>query len=135
MRAKRSRVGVTLIELVVVIALIGIMAGVVAPNLVSRDRRAADQSAVDCLDGVVRFARARAIDRGGRVDLVIDPATNRFWLDLADTSGAIDLPEGATLVSPARRVHVHIEPTGEAYIDEPLFVRQGETIGAVHVDP
>ena len=134
MTARRGRIGATVIEMVVVIALIGIMASVVAPSVVSSDQRTTGQSAVDRVDALIRFARATAIDHARRVTLVIDPATSQFWLDLPDTAGVLTLAEGVTLVSRARRVHIQIEPTGEAAISDALFVRQGESTVGVHVD-
>ena len=134
MTMQRGRRGVTVIEMVVVIALMGIMAGVVVPSIVSPERRITSQSAVDRVEALLRFARATAIGRARRVNLVIDPASNRFWLDLPDTAGELALPEGATLVSRARRVHIQLEPTGEAAMSDALFVRQGESTTAVRAD-
>jgi prepilin-type N-terminal cleavage/methylation domain-containing protein len=134
MTVRRGRSGVTVIEMVVVIALIGIMASVVAPSVLSSDQRTTGQAAVDRVDALVRFARATAIDHARRVTLIIDPATSQFWLDLPDTAGVLALPEGVTLVSRARRVHIQVEPTGEAATSDVLFVRQGESNISARVD-
>jgi prepilin-type N-terminal cleavage/methylation domain-containing protein len=134
MTIRRDRTGVTLIEMVVVMALIGIMAGVVAPSIVSPERGMTSESALDRVEALLRFAKATAIDRARRVNLVIDPATSRFWLDLPDTAGDLALPEGATLLSSARRVHIQLEPTGKAAMSDALFVRQGESTTAVRAD-
>jgi len=134
MTIRRSRSGVTVIEMVVVMALIGIMAGVVAPSILSPERRITNESALDRVDALLRFARATAIERARRVNLVIDPATSRFWLDLPDTAGDLALPEGATLLSRARRVHIQFEPTGEAAMSDALFVQQGESTTGVRAD-
>ena len=134
MTIRRDRTGVTLIEMVVVMALIGIMAGVVAPSIVSPERGMTSESALDRVEALLRFAKATAIDRARRVNLVIDPATSRFWLDLPDTAGDLGLPEGATLLSSARRVHIQLEPTGEAAMSDALFVRQGESTTGVRAD-
>ena len=119
-------------ELVVVVALVGVMAGVVAPSIVSLDRPPAAQSAIDHIDGLVRLGRTTAIERAQRVELTIDPLSARFWFDVPDTSATIALPEGAVLAASTKRVHVQFEPNGAASIDAPLFVRLGEaTLGVV----
>ena len=134
MTMQRGRMGVTVIEMVVVIALMGIMASVVVPSIVSPERRITSQSAIDRVEALLRFARAAAIGRARRVNLVIDPASNRFWLDLPDTAGELALPDGAALISRARRVHIQLEPTGETAMSDALFVRQGESTTAVRAD-
>jgi Tfp pilus assembly protein FimT len=63
----------TVIELVVVLALIGITASVVAPGLVSLDRPEAAQTTADRIDALIRLGRAAAIERAQRVELTIDP--------------------------------------------------------------
>ena len=127
MRPRRRQHGVTAIELVVVLALVGIMASVVAPSLVSLDRPEAAPTTVDRINALIRFGRTAAIERAHRVELTIDPATGRFWFDIPDSTGTIGLSDGSTLVSRAKRVHVHFEPDGNASIDDALFVRQGAT--------
>ena len=134
MKRRPGRPGMTVIELVVVLALIGIMASVVAPGLVSLDRSEAARTTVDRIDALIRLGRTAAIERAQRVELTIDPATGRFWFDVPDSSGAIALPEGSTLVSRAKRVHVRFEPNGDASIDDALFVRHGQTTVGVVVD-
>ena len=126
MRTHRQRSGVTVIELVVVVALIGIMAGAVAPSFGSLDRRPEDRSVTERIDALVRFGRNVAVERAESVEITIDPRTNRFWVDPPDTTGILDVPDGTTLISRQARVHVHIEPNGEATIDERLFVGQGD---------
>jgi prepilin-type N-terminal cleavage/methylation domain-containing protein len=131
---RRRRGGLTVIEMVVVIALIGIMAGVVAPSIVSSPGTMTSESAVDRVDGLLQVAREKAIDRARRVNVVIDPATGQFWLDFPETTGVIALPEGETLLSPSRRVHIQFEPTGETSAHDALFVRRGDTTIGVRFD-
>ncbi len=125
----------TVVELVVVIALIGIMASVVVPNLAALDHRTADESAADGIEALIRFGRNTAIERAESVNLTIDPANGRFWLDHPDSSGLIALPAGATMISRAKRVHVHIQLNGETSIDEAVFVRLGDNTTRVVVAP
>jgi prepilin-type N-terminal cleavage/methylation domain-containing protein len=121
----------TLIELVVVIALIGIMAGVAAPNLASFDQRYNDRSGSALVDDLLRFGRKLAVDRGAPVDLTLDPETGRYWIDPPDSSAVLSLPEGVTLVSSAARVHVRFDPNGEMGADAELAIRRGETTSAI----
>ena len=127
----RSRRGVTLIELVVVIALMAIIAGVVTPAFRAASP-ASDVSATAQLSAVVRAARARAIERATVVTLTVDPTTGRFWIDHPDTSGTITLSAQATL-SGADRVHFRFRPTGEVAAD-PLAVTESGVSRAVRVN-
>lgn len=113
----------TVIELVVVVALLGVMAGLVASSFASFDRRPADTRATQAIDAFIRRGRSTAIERATVVSITIDPAGKRFWLEPPDTTAVLTLPNDATLVSRARRVHIRIEPDGEVAIDEALFVR------------
>jgi Tfp pilus assembly protein FimT len=118
----------TVIELVVVIALIGVMAGVVVPSVASLDRRSGDHRATDQIDALVRRARTIAVERATAVTVTLDPATNRFWLDPPESTAVLALPQGTSLISRAKRVHIRVASDGEASIDEALFVqREGAT--------
>ncbi len=127
----RARRGVTLIELVVVIALMSIIAGVTVPALSSLDRR--EPTAVDIVSTLLRETRATAIEQGRSVVLTIDPATARYWLDVPDTTGVLALPGGATLMAPTPRVHVRFAATGEVDA-EPFFVREHDLATPVVFD-
>lgn len=127
------RRGFTVIELVVVVALVGIMLGVVAPSFASLDRRMTERDATRPIDALVGLAKASAVERAIRVIITIDPTARRFWLEPPDTTGLIVLPEDASLISRAKRVHIRIEPNGEASIDGALFVQRGETTTPVVV--
>ena len=134
MRAFAHRRGMTVIELVVVIALVGIMTGVVIPSVVSLDRRPNGESALDRIQALIRVGRSIAIERAMVVRITIDPAMKRFWLEPPDTTALLSLPDNATLVSTARRVHIRIEPNGETTIDQALFIRDGEKTISVATD-
>ena len=131
-RASKRR-GFTVIELVVVVVLVGIMVAVVAPSFASLDQRAAERDATDRIDALVHLAKASAVDHATAVTVTIDPVTRRFWLEPPDTSGILVLPADASLFSHGKRVHIRIEPNGEASIDEALFVRRGDTTTLVVV--
>ena len=125
-----ARHGVTLIELVVVLALMGIIAGVVTPAF--RSATASDDSTVAQLGAVVRAARARSIERAAVVTLTIDPATGRFWIDHPDTTGAIVMSAQSSLTG-ADRVHFRFRPTGEVAAD-PLSITEAGVVRAVRAD-
>jgi len=128
----QARRGVTLIELVVVMALIAIIAGVTAPALTALDRR--DANATEVVVGLLRKARATAIERGVAVTMTIDPSAARYWLDVPDTTDVIVLPAGASLTASSARVHVRFAPDGGVAAD-PLFVRQGDRAIPITFDP
>lgn len=133
---KWSRIphGMTVIELVVVVALVGIIAGVVAPSFASFDRRATTRSGAETLDALLRLGRRTAVERATAVNITIDPVSKRFWLDPPESTAVLTLPDNAALVSRAQRVHVRIEPNGTATIDEPLFVRDANTTLPITID-
>lgn len=121
----------TVIELVVVIALIGIMAGAAAPSLASFDQRVPNHADSALVGELLRFGRRLAVERGAPVELTLDPESGRYWIDSSDSSAVLSLPEGTRLVSRSRRIHLHFDPTGETDIDAELLIRRGETITAI----
>jgi prepilin-type N-terminal cleavage/methylation domain-containing protein len=60
----RTRNGYTLIELLIVVAIIGLFVGIVAPAWVTMQRRAALRNASGQLRGIFNLARSRAAMRG-----------------------------------------------------------------------
>jgi Tfp pilus assembly protein FimT len=125
----------TLIELVVVIALMAIIAGVSAPALASLDRPR-NTSGLDAVVTLLRRSRAAAIQRGTVVTVTIDPANARYWVDPPDTATAVlILPPQATLSARSPRVHFRFTPDGQSVTDEPLFVHQGTSGTSVVLEP
>lgn len=131
MSARQARRGMTVIELVVVIAMIGIMAGVAAPSLASFDQRFTDRPDSALVDDLLRFGRKLAVERGAPVELTLDPESGRYWIDPPDSSDVLPLPESVTLVSRAGRIHVQFDPNGEISADGELVIRHGETAAAI----
>jgi Tfp pilus assembly protein FimT len=117
----------TLIELLVVISLMAIVAGAVAPALASLDRRST-QTGLDAVNQLLQRSRSTAIDRASAVNLTIDPATARYWVDPPDTSDVLPLPAGASLSATAQRVHFRFAANGEATSDVALFVRDASRV-------
>lgn len=72
-----TKQGMTLVELVVIITLVGIMAFAMAPRF-NAYRKIELRSAVKELAADVRFAQSRAIATRVRHGLVFDPGTERY---------------------------------------------------------
>jgi prepilin-type N-terminal cleavage/methylation domain-containing protein len=125
-----TRRGTTLIELVVVIALMAIIAGVSAPALASLDRKT-QTSGLDALVSLLTRSRATAVQRATVVTVTIDPATSRYWVDPPDTVALLNVSMSAD----APRVHFRFTPDGQTVADEPLFVRDGQSTSAVLIEP
>jgi prepilin-type N-terminal cleavage/methylation domain-containing protein len=126
-----NRRGVTLIELVVVIMLMAIVAGVAAPAFTSFDRRT--PTGVDAVVDLIRHARLTAVEQGRAVTLTIDPATARYWLDAPDTTDVLALPQGVTLSAMQPRVHLRFAPTGGVDAD-PILVHEQNAVTPIVLD-
>lgn len=85
------RAGFTLLELMVVLAIAGVLIGLASPEMSGMIRRQRLDSAVADLYGAIDLARSQAIARGVRVQLVpLEPAgTNwsRGWVVFVDANG------------------------------------------------
>lgn len=72
MKSHSERRAFTLVELLVVAAIVGILAGTIAPSLVSAARRAGIDGAARQATNVLSFARVAAVARGVPVDVTFD---------------------------------------------------------------
>jgi len=117
----RTRPGMTMIELVVVIALMAIIAGVSAPALASLGQPR-NVSGLEVVTTLLRHCRATAIQHAHVVNVTIEPTTARYWVDLPDTTAILSLPQQVTLSARSPRVHFRFAPDGQTITDEPLFV-------------
>ena len=79
------RRGFTLLEIIIVLALLAVVAAMGAPKLSAALRRRATQTGIDQFATAHSLARATAIRYGRVAQLHIDPSTTRFWVDV-DTS-------------------------------------------------
>lgn len=107
MNARRLSSGATLAELVLLLALLGMLLGVSYGPLVSGLDRLQARSARDVLAAAVARTRSLAVAHGGAV-LVIEPPDGRFWVESV---------LGDTLVAPLylrERYGVRIEVDGVA---------------------
>ncbi|HJP58924.1 MAG TPA: GspH/FimT family pseudopilin [Gemmatimonadaceae bacterium] len=85
MSIQDRRRGFTLLEVIIVLALLAVVAAMGAPRLSAALRRRTTQTAVDQLATAQSLARATAIRYGRVAQLHIDASTKRFWVDV-DTS-------------------------------------------------
>ena len=85
MRTQDRRRGFTLLEVIIVLALLAVVAATGVPKLSAALRRRTTQTAVDQFATAHSLARATAVRYGRVAQLHIDPSTTRFWVDV-DTS-------------------------------------------------
>ena len=88
-RPVREEHGFTLLELTVVLALIALMMGLVAPNFYGSWLRERDRAAVRQLMTTMRTARSLAATRHQRVRVFIDLARGRYQLEGAPQSVSV----------------------------------------------
>lgn len=130
---RAARAGFTLVEMVVVLAILGVVAGVTVPAL--RDRRAADPLAQGASETAAMLARSRqtAVERATTIRVSLDPATRRFRVRalgvlVASDSIAVDslaLPAGVAIDDAGGRRTITFAPTGEARGDTITLRWQG----------
>ena len=85
------RAGFTLIELVLVLAILAMMAAFIAPALAKSSRqRAMDQEALRLL-AIVDFARNEAVSQGVAMAVYIDTTTQTFGMEPASESSGLDV--------------------------------------------
>ena len=86
-RRSHSRRGFTLIELILVMAVLCIVVGLAAPSLTGfgRGRRATDAAAQ--IVSLARWARSQAITQGVVYRLNLNPAEGSYWLTVQQPDG------------------------------------------------
>jgi prepilin-type N-terminal cleavage/methylation domain-containing protein len=108
--APKKSAGFTLLELVLVMLILTILVGLVAPSLrgFATGRKTTDAAAQ--LVAVARWARTQAITESTTYHLNLDPAAGTYWVTVLDVAGADQriqtslgqiyrVPEGVTLES------------------------------------
>jgi prepilin-type N-terminal cleavage/methylation domain-containing protein len=102
------RRGFSLVELVVVMALLGITAALAAPALMSALDRDESHASVRAARTLLEDSRSLALQRGIRVDVVVDSVDGKYWVMAAGDSvmtGEISLTNGARLELKRARAH------------------------------
>lgn len=100
--------GFTLLEILVVIAIIGILAGIAAPAIVGNIRRANLAEAAATV--YAELYRARSTAQRKSVDQPVS------WTATSLSAGAgrsVDLPNGARIVTPSATGYTYTAPYGE----------------------
>jgi prepilin-type N-terminal cleavage/methylation domain-containing protein len=82
---KTRRSGFTLLEVIIVMFLAAVVAGMGAPRLSAALRRRTTSIAADQFTAAHSLAKATAVRYGRGSELHLDPAAKRIWVD-ADTS-------------------------------------------------
>ena len=88
-----SRAGFTLLELVLIVSLVSVLAGVTFPRIADVQTRFAVGGAVTAFMSAHSMARATAIRQSGVAELHIDPTNDLFWVEIDTTvagSGVMD---------------------------------------------
>ncbi len=104
-----SRSGFTLVEVVVVLAIVGIVTAVAVPSLTSALRRSPHEEAVTAVVTTLARARALAVRSGAPVRAIVT-AEGR----VADPGGPVSLPAGA-----------RVEPIGAELVFYPTGLSSG----------
>ena len=93
--------GFTLLEMLVVVAILGIVGTVVLSRGPARSARQDVRAATAILSGALRLARSRAIATDRPVAFVLDPASHRW--QVGDDRPAV-LPGTLSIAAPERRI-------------------------------
>lgn len=125
--------GFTLIEALVVLAMISIVLSLASPNFFETIRRNKVNSAADNLYSLIRYARAEAVRGGnsiniGALDGVSWSSGAMVWREVDNTAGfdpandteirRIDGSEGVVITEAA--ANINIQFNGEGYITAPV---------------
>jgi type II secretion system protein H len=134
------RRGFTLIEMIVVLIVIAVIAGLTAPAMMRMTGTVADESDAAPLTALLRNARRQAIESGAVVTILLDPENARYRADTASPRGAgmlregeLTLESGVTLESDSLRVRFSFRPDGSVFGDT-LTVRGRWTTSRISVD-
>ena len=130
-RRRRTQSGLTLVEMLIVVAIIGVMIGVAFPSITSGIESLRLRSATDEIVSTFNSAMNRADRRQVAVEIVIDRTQNRMFFASADTSFRRDLtmPDGVTI----ERVFPLI-PNLDETLPRQFLIHPGGTVPRIGVE-
>ncbi len=116
----RNNSGFTLIELAVVIAIVGILAGIAVPNFVGWLPKYRLNSSADDIQSLVQNARLRAVKENAHVAVLLDPDNDGLggdYLAFVDANSDWNLDAGEIVVMRGE-VSSGIRITGTGYAND-----------------
>jgi prepilin-type N-terminal cleavage/methylation domain-containing protein len=133
---RQRRLGFTLAEIVMVLALLGIIAGFAFPRFAEVRDRLAVRGATSSVVFALATARHSAIRRATRVAVTIDTATAQVYVRAGpDTLEHLDLRDVHGVTLEASRDSVAYTPMGLGYgaANTRLVLRRGSAVDTVTV--
>src|SRR5688500_5048950 len=119
-----TRRGFTLIEMIVVLIVIAVTAGLTAPAMLRMAGVQADEGETGPLAALLRAARREPLERGPVVTVIVDPKAASYRADTSSARGAgllsggeLTLDPGVTLESDSLRVRFTFRPDGSVFGD------------------
>jgi type II secretion system protein H len=119
--AHRAQAGFSLLELMAVLALMGLLLGLVLPGLINSWERESNRATLREFTTTLRTARSEAVTRGVKVRLFLNLKTGRYRMEGSTREGAL---KGVSLTD-ARLVWQNPEKS-QGYI---AFYGDGSTSG------
>ena len=98
-RNSRSNAGFTLVEIMVVVAIMGVLLGLALMNFQAVNQKEPLEQAVSDLEGLCRRARSEAIVKSRPMDLSLDSEAGQFRLSTAPHALNAPDPESGLLVA------------------------------------
>jgi type IV fimbrial biogenesis protein FimT len=119
--------GKSLAEILVVLAVIGIMAGLAGPSFVAMTVRNEARNATAEIASELRLARHLAMARRERLRVVFDGTSRTITLQRADADGVLDVyrygDKGIVVDEPSAGPDVFFHPTGRSATATTIVVR------------
>src|SRR5262245_35744260 len=119
--------GKSLAEVLVVLAVVGLMAGLAGPSFIGMTARTEGKSAATEIASELRLARQLAMARRERLRVVFDGTSRTITLQRADAGGVLDVyrygEKGIVIEEPSAGPDVLFHPTGRSATATTIVVR------------